>query len=320
MTSPPRWRWSRWGRRRTSRSSSVAAARPRATGPPIPILPNVCSAGLAIATLGRRRSTGLRRARRRRGPLRELTHVALVTGLRARRSPVTAPPTERTAVTDHLNAMLLGMGNGAVYAALAIGLVIFYRSSGVLELRGRRPGPPSRVHLRVPAQRHLLVILPFLPKTIDLGGPWSFWPALIVTVLLEAVDRRRRLPLGLPPAAQPRARRQGGGLARADGAHGGSDRRAGRPGRRSSWPRSSRAGTSRSSASASIGDRLFLALTIIGIAARARRALALHAVRPGHAGGVRERGRRARQRACHPSASPSSTGRSAQRSPPSPAS
>jgi sulfate-transporting ATPase len=35
-------------------------------------------------------------------------------------------------VTDHLNFLLLGLGNGAVFAALAMALVVTYRSSGVL--------------------------------------------------------------------------------------------------------------------------------------------------------------------------------------------
>ena len=33
---------------------------------------------------------------------------------------------------DHINFMLLGLGNGAVFAALALALVVTYRSSGVL--------------------------------------------------------------------------------------------------------------------------------------------------------------------------------------------
>jgi len=35
-------------------------------------------------------------------------------------------------VTDHINFLLLGLGNGAVFAALAVALVVCYRSSGVL--------------------------------------------------------------------------------------------------------------------------------------------------------------------------------------------
>ena len=33
---------------------------------------------------------------------------------------------------DHLNFMMLGVGNGAVFAALALALAVTYRSSGVL--------------------------------------------------------------------------------------------------------------------------------------------------------------------------------------------
>ena len=44
-----------------------------------------------------------------------------------------APALRRLAtVADHLNFVLLGLGNGAVFAALAVALVVTYRSSGVL--------------------------------------------------------------------------------------------------------------------------------------------------------------------------------------------
>ncbi len=57
----------------------------------------------------------------------------------------------RAPVTDYLNFLLLGLGNGAVFAALAVALVVTYRSSGVLELRHRCVVPARRLHLRLPA-------------------------------------------------------------------------------------------------------------------------------------------------------------------------
>lgn len=35
-------------------------------------------------------------------------------------------------MTNYINFLFLGFGNGAVFAALAMGLVVTYRSSGVL--------------------------------------------------------------------------------------------------------------------------------------------------------------------------------------------
>ena len=35
-------------------------------------------------------------------------------------------------MNQHIDFLLLGLGNGAVYAALAVAIVIVYRSSGVL--------------------------------------------------------------------------------------------------------------------------------------------------------------------------------------------
>jgi ABC-type branched-subunit amino acid transport system ATPase component/branched-subunit amino acid ABC-type transport system permease component len=89
-------------------------------------------------------------------------------------------------VTEHLNFMLLGTGNGAVFAALAIALVMVYRGSGVLNFATGSLALHAAYTYAFLRNGQLLVVIPFLPKTVDLGGPWSLWPALAVTVLIEA--------------------------------------------------------------------------------------------------------------------------------------
>jgi ABC-type branched-subunit amino acid transport system ATPase component/ABC-type branched-subunit amino acid transport system permease subunit len=90
-------------------------------------------------------------------------------------------------VTDHLNFMLLGMGNGAVFAALAVALVMMYRSSGVLNFATGALALHAAYTYAFLRKGEFLVIVPGLPKTVDVGGPWSLWPALLLTVAIEAV-------------------------------------------------------------------------------------------------------------------------------------
>ena len=90
-------------------------------------------------------------------------------------------------MADHLNFMLLGTGNGAVFAALAIALVMVYRSSGVLNFATGSLALHAAYTYAFLRHGQLLLILPFLPDTVDVGGDWPLWPALIVTVALEAL-------------------------------------------------------------------------------------------------------------------------------------
>ena len=90
-------------------------------------------------------------------------------------------------MSDHLNFMLLGAGNGAVYAALAVALVMVYRSSGVLNFATGSLALHAAYTYAFLRHGQLLVILPFFPKTIGVGGDWPFWPALVAAVLIEAI-------------------------------------------------------------------------------------------------------------------------------------
>jgi ABC-type branched-subunit amino acid transport system ATPase component/ABC-type branched-subunit amino acid transport system permease subunit len=90
-------------------------------------------------------------------------------------------------VSDHVDFLLLGLGNGAVYAALAVAIVVVYRASGVLNFATGAmalQGAQTYVFLR---QGTLLVLVPALPATVGVGGPWGFWPALALTMALEAL-------------------------------------------------------------------------------------------------------------------------------------
>ncbi|HEY8545888.1 MAG TPA: ATP-binding cassette domain-containing protein [Acidimicrobiales bacterium] len=90
-------------------------------------------------------------------------------------------------MTDYLNFLLLGLGNGAVFAALAVGLVVTYRSSGVLNFATGALSLHAAYTYAFLRRGELLAPLPIGPKTYDLGGEVGFWPALLVTLAIEAL-------------------------------------------------------------------------------------------------------------------------------------
>ena len=90
-------------------------------------------------------------------------------------------------MTDYLNFLLLGLGNGAVFAALAVALVVTYRSSGVLNFATGALSLHAAYTYAFLRRGELLAPLPIGPKTYDLGDPIGFWPALVATLLIEAL-------------------------------------------------------------------------------------------------------------------------------------
>ena len=50
-------------------------------------------------------------------------------------------------MTQHLQFLLLGLGGGAVIAALAIGLLLTYRASGVVNFAHAAIGHVDRLHV-----------------------------------------------------------------------------------------------------------------------------------------------------------------------------
>ena len=88
---------------------------------------------------------------------------------------------------EHLAASLLGLGNGATYAALALALVLTYRSSGVINFAtGAQAlyGAYLYANLR---QGKLFLIIPGLPVTVDLGQQFGTIPALVIALAISAL-------------------------------------------------------------------------------------------------------------------------------------
>jgi ABC-type branched-subunit amino acid transport system ATPase component/ABC-type branched-subunit amino acid transport system permease subunit len=90
-------------------------------------------------------------------------------------------------MTQHLVFLLLGLGNGAVFGALALAIVLTYRSSGVLNFGSGAIALYVAYVYAFLREGQFLVPIPGLPKTIDLGGPVAMWPAMIASLLFGAL-------------------------------------------------------------------------------------------------------------------------------------
>ena len=88
---------------------------------------------------------------------------------------------------QHLIFLLLGLANGAVFAALALTLVITYRSSGVVNFATAAMALLGAYMYAFLRQGKLLLPLPFLPKSIDIGTKLGFWPAAAISVAICAL-------------------------------------------------------------------------------------------------------------------------------------
>ena len=83
--------------------------------------------------------------------------------------------------------LLLGLGNGGVFAALAVALVVTYRASGVLNFATGAQALYAAYTYSLLRNGQLLQPIPGLSPTINLGTGLGFWPALLLTLGIQAV-------------------------------------------------------------------------------------------------------------------------------------
>jgi ABC-type branched-subunit amino acid transport system ATPase component/ABC-type branched-subunit amino acid transport system permease subunit len=83
--------------------------------------------------------------------------------------------------------LFLGLGNGAVFAALAMALVVTYRSSGVLNFATGAQSLYAAYTYTLLRQGQLLQPIPGLRATLSVGGPMGFLPALLITLGIQAL-------------------------------------------------------------------------------------------------------------------------------------
>jgi ABC-type branched-subunit amino acid transport system ATPase component/ABC-type branched-subunit amino acid transport system permease subunit len=83
--------------------------------------------------------------------------------------------------------LFLGLGNGAVFAALAMALVVTYRSSGVLNFATGAQSLYAAYTYTLLRQGQLLQPIPGLKATLSVGGPMGFVPALLITLAIQGL-------------------------------------------------------------------------------------------------------------------------------------
>jgi ABC-type branched-subunit amino acid transport system ATPase component/branched-subunit amino acid ABC-type transport system permease component len=88
---------------------------------------------------------------------------------------------------DHIASLLLGLGAGGVFAALALALVITYRASGVVNFATGAMAMYVAYTYAGLRRGELLVPIPGLPKSVDLGGEMAFWPAVAISLVIAAL-------------------------------------------------------------------------------------------------------------------------------------
>lgn len=82
---------------------------------------------------------------------------------------------------------MLGIGSGAVYSALALGLVLTYRGSGLINFaHGATAMYLAFAYVELRGKGDLVFPWLGLPSRFSLGEDMTFWPAMIVTILLSA--------------------------------------------------------------------------------------------------------------------------------------
>lgn len=90
---------------------------------------------------------------------------------------------------DAIRFALLGLGTGAVIASVALGLVLTYRASGVVNFAQGAMASWSVYTFYSLTDDGTIPLLPFpfVPASVQLGGPWPVAPALLAALAVAAV-------------------------------------------------------------------------------------------------------------------------------------
>lgn len=81
-------------------------------------------------------------------------------------------------MTTWLLFLLIGVGTGALYGALGMGVILVYRGSGVVNFAlGAMAMYPAVVYAELRKSGDLLLPVVLVPNRVELGDAMSFWPA-----------------------------------------------------------------------------------------------------------------------------------------------
>jgi ABC-type branched-subunit amino acid transport system ATPase component/branched-subunit amino acid ABC-type transport system permease component len=88
---------------------------------------------------------------------------------------------------SHLGFLLIGLGAGAAYAALAMALVVTYRSSGVINFAQGSVAVYAAYIYAFARKGQFTPMIPGLPTTIDLGTELGLVPAMLLALVMTAL-------------------------------------------------------------------------------------------------------------------------------------
>ena len=83
--------------------------------------------------------------------------------------------------------LLLGLSNGAVFAALALGLVLTFRSSGVINFATSSIALLTAYVYAYLRQGKIFSPIPGTSATYDTGHMFGLWPAMILALLVACL-------------------------------------------------------------------------------------------------------------------------------------
>ena len=197
----------------------------------------------------------------------------------------------------YLQYLLLGLGSGAVIAALALGVLLDLPGLGRRQLRPRRAGHVPRLHLRRACASAASCSIPIvgLPGRVqifpsDVKPTWA--TAFAITMVIGRAARPGRLLAGVPSAARGARRWPRWSPASACSSTCSASPTSAWAARGRRWP--SPRPILPSSVVEVLGvqipaDRLWLLGLVVGDDRGAGRGVPLHPLRPGHPGRGRER-------------------------------
>ena len=89
-------------------------------------------------------------------------------------------------MTEHFAYLFLGLGNGAVYAALGLALVMTFKSSGVVNFATGAVALYTTYTYGLLREGELLIPIPGFPSSIELGGKLDLVPAVAISLVIAA--------------------------------------------------------------------------------------------------------------------------------------
>jgi branched-subunit amino acid ABC-type transport system permease component len=92
-------------------------------------------------------------------------------------------------VIDYLRFLILGLGSGAIIAAVALGLTLTYRASGVINFaQGAMASWVAYTYYSLRTEGSIpLFPMPWLTTKLQLGGPMSVMPAITCSLLVAII-------------------------------------------------------------------------------------------------------------------------------------